>query len=96
MPKHISQGRFYEFDRVHRAFEVGDEIHEGTALERVRAGRDVYTPSASDAKNLARRVSSFTALWHPAENSLYFSHYHPGGVGYGHIFYGYRGENSRP
>jgi hypothetical protein len=96
MPKQVFQGRFYEFSRGNPAFEVGDEINEAHALQRVRFGKDVYTLSASDAKRLARRVSPFTPFWHPAENSRYFSHFHTDAGGHGHIFYGYRGENSRP
>ena len=94
MPKPVRDGAFYEFNRPVGHYEVGSEIHESIAQMDIRFGRDVYTPRAADAKAVAKKISPFPPTWHPPHAQLYFPHYHPeGGAGFGHIFYGTRGEN---
>ena len=93
MPRPVRDGGYYEFNRPEGHYEVGREIQESFAQMDVRFGRDVYTPRASDAKSLAKKVSPFSPTWHPAHSLQYFPHYHPEGGSYGHIFYGTRGEN---
>jgi len=93
MPKHVRDGAFYEFNRPASHYEVGREISEKVAQLDVRFGRDVYTPRRSDAKSLAKNISPFPPIWHPAHKSLYFSHYYPILAKSGHVFYGGRGQN---
>ena len=94
MPRPVHDGAFYAFDRsrASASYEVGDEITENWACVRVKLGRDVYTPRQSDAKGLAKKVVPSPPEWHPAHRPEYFPHYYPDGAGWGHIFYGRRGE----
>jgi hypothetical protein len=98
-------GEFYVFDRGRPMQEIGRWITRNQALERVRAGRDVYTPLNSDASSLAKDVRKGKAFWEgshaprerdwdaDAVGNRRFPHYHPGGdhETYGHVFYGERG-----
>jgi hypothetical protein len=93
MPRPVRNGRYYEFNRPDAYYEVGHEVQESQAQMAVRFGGDIYTPSASDAKALAKKVSPFPPTWHPAHSAEYFAHYHPEPGDFGHIFYGDRGEN---
>ena len=93
MPRSLREGAFYEFNRPEGHYEIGREIQASIAQLDVRFNKDVYTPRASDAKSLAKKVAPFPPTWHPAHSALYFPHYHPEGDGYGHIFYGRRGED---
>lgn len=93
MPRAVRDGAYYEFNRPRGYYEVGSEIQEAIAQTDVRFNRDVYTPRASDAKALAKKVSPRPPTWHPPHDALYFPHYHPEGGDYGHIFYGTRGES---
>ena len=96
MPKLVQSGAYYEFNRPDGHYEVGSEIQESTAQTDVRFGRDVYTPRASDAKALAKKVTPYQPTWHAAHSYNYFPHYHPEGENYGYIFYGSRGEDFEP
>ena len=93
MPRAVRDGGFYEFNRPVGYYEVGSEITESIAQVDVRFGRDVYTPRPSDSKSLAKKVSPFPPIWHPAHQVIYFPHYYPGNGQFGHIFYGARGES---
>jgi hypothetical protein len=105
MAKQVLKGQFYEFDATQMSREVGNALSERDALVRVSFGRDVYTPAPGDAKRLARNVDPNQPEWDRAGATGYFPHYHPAGVhpvvlpsgkrdGYGHIFYGQRGEDA--
>lgn len=105
MPKQVVKGHFYEFDRARANFEVGAEIARPLALARVSSGKDVYTPGKADAKLLAKDVEPNRPEWNAAGSTGYFPHFHPAGEhpevlpsgkveGYGHIFYGQRGEEA--
>jgi hypothetical protein len=59
MPRPIQDGAYYEFNRPDGHYEFGSEIQESTAQTRVRYGFDVYTPRASDAKALAKKVAPY-------------------------------------
>jgi hypothetical protein len=93
MPKQVRDGAFYEFNRKVGHYEVGEELQDSSAQSEVRSKRDIYTPRASDAKSLAKKVSPFPPTWHPAHQIIYFPHYYPGNGEFGHIFYGTRGED---
>jgi hypothetical protein len=79
--------------------EVGFEINESLAQIDIRFGSDVYTPRASDAKALAKKISPFLPTWHPPDmgarltRSCAFPIATRKGAGFGHVFYGTRGEN---
>ncbi len=93
MPRPISKGDYYVFDRHDAHYEIGYQMSEKTAEYRVKSGGDVYTFLANDAKRIAQIIMPHPGVWHAAEEPGYFAHYHAfGGKNYGHIFYGYRGE----
>jgi hypothetical protein len=103
MARQVVKGQFYEFDAANTNYEIGSAVSERDAQFLVRSGKDVYTPSASDAKSLSKNVDPTHPEWHPAHKKGYFPHYHPADShpellpsgkkeGYGHIFYGERGE----
>jgi hypothetical protein len=93
VPRPVRDGAFYEFNRPVGNYEVGREIPSVSIAQMdVRFGRDVYTPRASDAKSLAKKISPYPPVWHPAGHLTFFPHYHPRGVS-AHIFYGTRGES---
>jgi hypothetical protein len=90
-PEHLVEG-----------IEIGFPISDETAFHNVKLGRDVYTVRESDAWRLATKIEIGTK---PSERHLpkketrsrridvYFRHYHPGNDhGYGHIFFGSRGD----
>jgi hypothetical protein len=93
MPRPIQDGAYYEFNRPDGHYEFGSEIQESTAQTHVRYGFDVYTPRASDAKALAKKVAPYPPSWHPGYSYNHFPHYHPEGEDYGHISYGRRRED---
>jgi hypothetical protein len=93
MPRPVRDGYFYQFNRLSGNYEVGREIQEWQAQMEVRFGRDAYTPRASDAKALAKKIVPFPPKWHPPHSAQYFPHYHPQPGAFGHIFYGARGEH---
>jgi hypothetical protein len=105
MPRHISVGNYYVFDRARPGFEIGMQISRNAALFRVRSGGDVFTPAASDAISLAKDVHPGRAGWdgshiprpgnwdYGLSENRRFPHFHPGldHATYGHVFYGQRG-----
>ena len=66
MPREHLPGEFYDFDRGRPMREIGRWITRNQALERVRGGRDVYTPSNSDAVSLANDAVGYV----PHETAL--------------------------
>jgi len=94
-------GQFYEFHRDQPAREIGKLIPRPFAVLRLRRKQDVYTPSDSDARALAKDVQKGKAEWEGAHEAGHYPHYHPADNhdDYGHVFYGesgYRhGENRR-
>lgn len=105
MAKQVIKGQFYAFEAASTNCEVGETLSERDALARVRTARDVYTPSESDAKRLSKTVDPARPEWHAAHQLGYFPHFHPADKhpellptgkrdGYGHIFYGLRGEGA--
>jgi hypothetical protein len=106
MPRELLPGVFYTFDRTKSNREIGDRIPRNQALLRARAGKDVYTPMASDALSFAKDVHPLRPVWdgsHQPRNptdwdfdlpgNRRYPHYHPGGQGleHVHVFYGERG-----
>jgi hypothetical protein len=80
MPRPVRDGSFYEFNRPVGNYEVGREIPSVSIAQMdVKFGRDVYTPRASDAKSLAKKISPYPPVWHPAHQAMYFPHYYPEG-----------------
>lgn len=91
--------------------EVGPIITREDAVHQVRNGKDVYTPRKSDAERLATSIYGANAVYDPPSQLDYFQHFHPGGLhpefpanqmgrprahtGFGHVFFGSRGENLR-
>lgn len=92
--------------------EVGPIINREDALHQVRNGKDVYTPRKSDAEKLAISVYGQNPVCDLPRESNHFQHFHPGGLhpvfpdgqqgrpraneGFGHVFFGSRGENLAP
>jgi hypothetical protein len=94
--------RFYKFEKeriVSRpgailatapGIEIGPEISREQALRLVRAGRDVYTMRAQDAKQLAKSAHPGTPVeenphdprrpTRSGREDVYYRHFHPGGV----------------
>ena len=88
--------------------EIGPPITLEDAMSRVSAGHDVYTLGKQDAYRLAshvahdRPVQEFphtpTGPTPSGRQDVYYRHYHPGGLhpndpgGFGHVFFGSRGE----
>jgi hypothetical protein len=115
-----NRGTFYEFhvERIisrpgqpldtRPGFEIGPLISKETALEQVKAGKNVYTLAAEDAYRLSMQVTPGKPVpegpHHPPQASptgrmdVYFRHYHPGGdhEQFGHVFFGQRGERYDP
>lgn len=113
------QGKFYQFHRRRvisrpgqpllygHGIEIGPLISSEDALREARSGYDVYTLAKTDAYRLASALNRENPIEHPATNSVFFAHYHPGGEhleidqtregrhksigGPGHIFFGSRG-----
>jgi len=89
----VQAGQYYEFERTRAMLEVGRCIPYNFAQSRLRAGRDVYTPTLKDARALAKSIVPGKAEWEGAHEWNYFPHLHPGETHgtFGHVFYGERG-----
>lgn len=89
--------------------EVGPLISREDAIHQVRNGKDAYTLRRSDAEKLAISISGQNPTYDPPREPTHFQHFHPGGLhpafpedqegrpraneGFGHVFFGTRGDN---
>jgi hypothetical protein len=92
--------------------EIGPIISKESAADQVRSGKDVYTSRRRDAQKLATSIFSGDPEQDPPHQATFFQHFHPAGshpqgafervgrpralTGFGHIFFGSRGENFNP
>jgi len=57
--------------------EVGEEISEKQAIQRLRRGLDVFSDSKALAKSLAKRALQGVPMEHAPHDVGYFPHFHP-------------------
>jgi hypothetical protein len=89
--------------------EIGPVISREDALHQVENGKDIYTARRSDAEKLSISIFGRNPSSDRPADPSHFQHFHPGGIhpefpphqqgrpraedGFGHVFFGDRGEN---
>lgn len=75
-------------DRVEGGLKKGRPLTDKQAIERLRSGKDVYTPSAKAAKGLQKKASHGKPVKDAAHGDGYFDHVHGKDRAGGHAFHG--------
>jgi RHS repeat-associated protein len=78
----------YKATRKPGGLDVGEEITEREAIDRLRRGQDVFSDAKSTARSVAKRVTPGVPIADPPHGEGYFPHFHPAGRATpGHSYY---------
>lgn len=82
--------KYFEANKVGDNYEIGKEIDQKQALNRLRNNESVWVDSRSGARSLAKKIGiKGKAMRHLNHDIGYYKHFHDGAHAFGgHVIYG--------